>query len=196
MIENQNTGAAPKRKLFSVCLGGISPQKYTHCRISQYASASQYLQCIGVCTARGHILINIATCLDCSMYNIHMPFCSSITHELMYSTGGSHGGNLVCYITVMLRRMHVKKKKWDFYVRKHEQEVESSMVVTLTLTISCFMDVCSSFSRAALWSLCTISTRMSFFADTTPFRSGKKKNRWHIYISISLMNNILYLLTL
>lgn len=33
------------------------------------------------------------------------------------------------------------------------------------------MLVCSSLSRAALWSLWTISTRMSFFAETTPLRS-------------------------
>lgn len=44
------------------------------------------------------------------------------------------------------------------------------------------MEVCSSFSRAALWSLCTISTRMSFFADTTPFRSGGKQAR-HMHLN-------------
>jgi hypothetical protein len=42
------------------------------------------------------------------------------------------------------------------------------------LTISCFMVVWSSASRPEDGSLCTISTRISFLADTTPLRSGHK----------------------
>ena len=42
------------------------------------------------------------------------------------------------------------------------------------LTISCLMVGCSSASRPEAGSLWTISTRMSFLADTTPLRSGHK----------------------
>lgn len=42
------------------------------------------------------------------------------------------------------------------------------------LTISCLMVVWSSASRLEAASLCTISTRISFLADTTPLRSGHK----------------------
>lgn len=42
------------------------------------------------------------------------------------------------------------------------------------LTISCLMVGCSSASRPEAGSLWTISTRISFLADTTPLRSGHK----------------------
>lgn len=46
-----------------------------------------------------------------------------------------------------------------------------------TLTISCLMVVWSSASLPEAGSLCTISTRISFLADTTPLRSGHKIGR-------------------
>lgn len=45
------------------------------------------------------------------------------------------------------------------------------------LTISCLMVGCSSASLPEAGSLCTISTRISFLAETTPLRSGKR-GRW------------------
>lgn len=45
------------------------------------------------------------------------------------------------------------------------------------LTISCLMVGCSSASLPEAGSLCTISTRMSFLAETTPLRSGETGTR-------------------
>lgn len=66
-------------------------------------------------------------------------------------------------------------------------ERQKSGVVTITLiperwlgegkeslTISCLMVGCSSASLPEAGSLCTISTRMSFLAETTPLRSGER----------------------
>lgn len=46
-----------------------------------------------------------------------------------------------------------------------------------TLTISCLIVGCSSVSLPEAGSLCTISTRISFLAETTPFRSGQRGRR-------------------
>lgn len=45
------------------------------------------------------------------------------------------------------------------------------------LTISCLMVGCSSVSLPEAGSLWTISTRISFLAETTPFRSGQRARR-------------------
>lgn len=58
------------------------------------------------------------------------------------------------------------------------------------LTISCFMAAWSSFSRAALWSLCTISTRISFLVETTPFRSDRQMFVLLCYINCSAKSKV------
>lgn len=73
------------------------------------------------------------------------------------------------------------KKAWVVihceYCRECTSVMTHGSVTQRSLTIICLMLVCSSLSRAALWSLWTISTRMSFLTLPAPLRPEERERR-------------------